>query len=146
MVEYSGIHWAMFFLAEYANTFALAALTALLFLSGWVGPGLPPVLWFLVKTFFMILVIFWIRASVPRFRIDQLMGFAWKFTLPLAFLNLILTGLLVFYGAPKWAMFLVSMAELVGAAYVIVWRNRAVLRGVPKVRLVSKAVTHEGTA
>lgn len=146
MVEYSGIHWSMFFLAEYANTLAVAALTALLFLGGWNWPLLPGWLWVLVKTLFVILVIFYIRASVPRFRIDQLMSFAWKFLLPLTFVNLLATAFLVFYGAPKWSLTLVSLAMLAGAGYVIVWRNRAILRGAPKVRLVRGRVPGEGPA
>ena len=83
-VEYSGAHWSVFFLAEYMNTFIIAALTALLFLGGWHGPfnptspqwveSLVAVIWFLAKTYFVILVIFWIRGTFPRLRIDQLMA------------------------------------------------------------------------
>ena len=83
-VEYSGAHWAVFFLAEYINTFTIAALTALLFLGGWGWPTMPfdglahsalSALWFMVKTYAVILVIFWIRGTYPRLRIDQLDGF-----------------------------------------------------------------------
>ena len=83
-VEYSGAHWAVFFLAEYINTFTVAALTTLLFLGGWRWPDMPfdgplhtllSVAWFLVKTYAVILVIFWIRGTYPRLRIDQLMAF-----------------------------------------------------------------------
>jgi NADH-quinone oxidoreductase subunit H len=93
-VEYSGMKFAMFFFAEYANLFTISAVTTTLFLGGWNGPFLPSWIWFLGKTFFVILVIMWFRWTYPRIRVDQLMGFAWKFLLPLAFLNLIVTGLL----------------------------------------------------
>ena len=82
-VEYSGAHWAVFFLAEYINTFTVAALTTLLFLGGWRWPDMPfdgplhtvlSVAWFLVKTYAVILVIFWIRGTYPRLRIDPAHG------------------------------------------------------------------------
>ena len=65
-VEYSGAHWSVFFLAEYINTFAIAALTTLLFLGGWGGPALPDVVWFLLKTYAVVLVVFWVRGTFPR--------------------------------------------------------------------------------
>ena len=92
-VEYSGMKFAMFFFAEYTNLFAISAVSTTLFLGGWNGPWLPSWMWFFGKTLFVILVIMWFRWTYPRIRVDQLMGFAWKFLLPLAFLNLILTGL-----------------------------------------------------
>jgi NADH-quinone oxidoreductase subunit H len=90
--EYSGMKFAMFFFAEYTNLFTIAAVSTTLFLGGWHGPWLPSWIWFLIKTFGVILVIMWFRWTYPRIRVDQLMDFAWKFLLPLAFLNLILTG------------------------------------------------------
>ncbi|MBC7543496.1 MAG: NADH-quinone oxidoreductase subunit NuoH [Candidatus Sericytochromatia bacterium] len=114
--EYSGFKFALFFLAEYVNTFTIGALCAILFLGGWkfpfaeslglaqylnetqwLGPiPLPlPVFWFLGKVFAVFALIVWIRATVPRLRADQLMAFAWKFLVPLALLNVFLTGLLV---------------------------------------------------
>jgi NADH-quinone oxidoreductase subunit H len=92
-VEYSGMKFAMFFFAEYTNLFTISAVSTTLFLGGWNGPWLPSWIWFLGKTFLVILVIIWFRWTYPRIRVDQLMGFAWKFLLPLAFLNLIVTGL-----------------------------------------------------
>ncbi len=91
--EYSGMKFAMFFLAEYTNLFTISAVVTTLFLGGWHGPWLPSWIWFLIKTFGIIFVIMWFRWTYPRIRVDQLMEFAWKFLLPLAFLNLILTGL-----------------------------------------------------
>ncbi len=90
--EYSGMKFAMFFFAEYANLFIISAVSTTLFLGGWHGPWLPSWIWFLGKTFGVIFLIMWFKWTYPRIRVDQLMGFAWKFLLPLAFLNLILTG------------------------------------------------------
>ena len=109
-VEYSGAHWSVFFLAEYMNTFFIAALVTLLFLGGWYGPGLPGWIWFLIKTYFVILVIFWIRGTFPRLRIDQLMAFAWQVVVPLSFANIVITGIYLFYDWPWWSLTLMSLA------------------------------------
>ncbi|MFQ5875282.1 MAG: NADH-quinone oxidoreductase subunit H, partial [Dehalococcoidia bacterium] len=108
-----------FFLAEYANTFAIAALTTVLFLGGWSGPLLPGVVWFAIKALAVIFVIFWMRATLPRLRIDQLMALCWKFLIPITFLNILVTGIYAFYGWPDWSMFLMSMAMLVAGGYII---------------------------
>jgi NADH-quinone oxidoreductase subunit H len=99
-VEYSGMRFAIFFLAEYANMFAVAAIATTLFLGGWHGPlaariPLLGVLWFLLKCYFLIFVMMWLRWTLNRLRVDQLMDFAWKVLLPIAFANLIITGLVV---------------------------------------------------
>ncbi|MFN8534617.1 MAG: NADH-quinone oxidoreductase subunit NuoH [Dehalococcoidia bacterium] len=99
-VEYSGMRWSLFFLAEYAGVFSTAAITALLFLGGWNGPLLPPIVWFFVKTYAVIIVIFWMRGTMPRLRIDQLMSLAWKGLIPISFLNLLVTGVAVLAGGP----------------------------------------------
>jgi NADH-quinone oxidoreductase subunit H len=90
--EYSGMKFAMFFLGEYTNLFIVSALAATLFLGGWQGPFLPPVLWFLIKTYGIITVLMWVRWTFPRVRVDQLMGFAWKVLTPIAFANLAVAG------------------------------------------------------
>ena len=118
-VEYSGAHWSVFFLAEYMNTFAIAALTALLFLGGWNGPWLPGIVWFLIKTYAIILVIFWIRGTFPRLRIDQLMAFAWQVVVPLSFLNIVITGVYMFYDWPWWSLTLMSLALSSVIGYLI---------------------------
>ena len=118
-VEYSGMHWAVFFLAEYINTFAIGALTTLLFLGGWTFPGLPTdilpigITIFLIKTYMVILVIFWIRGTYPRLRIDQLMALGWQVLVPLAFLNIILTAIYMFYGWPVWSSTIMSAGILI---------------------------------
>lgn len=94
-VEYSGMKFAMFFLAEFANMFLISAVAATLFLGGWRGPWLPGEFWFLAKSFAIVLLLMFFRWTYPRLRVDQLMSFAWKFLLPLAFLNLIVTGLII---------------------------------------------------
>ena len=121
-VEYSGAHWSVFFLAEYVNTFAIAALTVLLFLGGWSGPFLEgnwDIVWFFVKVYLVILVIFWIRGTFPRLRIDQLMAFAWKVMVPLSFYTIVITGIYMFYGWPAWSLTLMSLAGLVLVAWLI---------------------------
>lgn len=90
--EYSSMKFALFFMAEYANMIAVAALATTLFLGGWRGPLLPPVIWFLLKVFAFIFLFIWIRATLPRFRYDQLMGFGWKVLLPLALANVMFTA------------------------------------------------------
>ena len=101
------------------NTFAIAALTALLFLGGWYGPWLPAWLWFLMKCYFVILIIFWIRGTFPRLRIDQLMAFAWQVVVPLSFLNIVITGIYMFYGWPWWSLSLMSLSLLSLIGYLI---------------------------
>ncbi|MFZ1684445.1 MAG: NADH-quinone oxidoreductase subunit NuoH [Candidatus Zixiibacteriota bacterium] len=91
-VEYSGMKFAMFFLAEFVNMFTVSAIAATLFLGGWNGPFLPSWIWFLGKTLFVVFILMMFRWTYPRMRVDQLMMFAWKFLVPLTFANLILAG------------------------------------------------------
>ena len=118
-VEYSGAHWAVFFLAEYINTFAIAALTTLLFLGGWLGPFLPGIIWFLVKVYSVILVIFWIRGTFPRLRMDQLMAFAWKTMVPLSFYLIIVTAVYLYFDWPWWSLTVMSSVGLIIVGYII---------------------------
>ena len=139
-VEYSGAHWAVFFLAEYINTFAIAALTALLFLGGWSGPFLPPLVWFLLKTLAVVLVVFWVRGTFPRLRIDQLMAFAWKALVPLSFYNIVVTAVYQFYGWPAWSLTLMSLAGLAGVGYLVYRRMTGPARRVAQVRARQRAM------
>ncbi len=91
-IEYSGMKFAMFFLAEFLNLFLVSAIATTLFLGGWQGPILPSWVWFIGKTMFLVFVIIWFKWTYPRLRVDQLMEFCWKVLLPLAFLNLIISG------------------------------------------------------
>ena len=105
--EYSAMKFAMFFMAEYANMVTVACLATLLFLGGWNGPifgppllqALLPLLWFFLKVFAFVFLYIWVRGTMPRFRYDQLMAFGWKFLLPLAIANLIITAFVVAYRA-----------------------------------------------
>jgi NADH-quinone oxidoreductase subunit H len=106
--EYSGMKFAMFFLAEYANMFAVSAIVTALFLGGYQSPigylgnslGVPWLIpieqffWFAVKGTFFIFVQMWLRWTLPRLRVDQLMALCWKYLIPIAFVNLILVGLI----------------------------------------------------
>lgn len=112
--EYSGIRWAMFFLGEYINIFTMSALTATLFLGGWNGPtwdgvlpawisGILPTVWLFLKTYVIVFIFFWIRATLPRFRYDQLMQLGWKRLIPGAVLWLLLSTVVIGFrqfGAP----------------------------------------------
>jgi NADH-quinone oxidoreductase subunit H len=97
-VEYSGFRFAFFMLAEYVYVFAISALTTILFLGGW-NPffGLtfiPPIVWFVIKFAAVVFFLYWLRATLPRVRMDQLMQLGWKVLLPLALLNIFLSALL----------------------------------------------------
>jgi len=142
-VEYSGAHWSVFFLAEYINTFAIAALTVLLFLGGWSGPLLSDtwgIVWFLLKVYAVILVIFWIRGTFPRLRIDQLMAFAWKVMVPLSFLTILMTAIYLFYDWPDWSLTLMSAAGLVAVGYAIYRRMVGPANRVAELRARQKAL------
>ena len=101
--EYSAMKFAMFFMAEYVNMITVACLATLLFLGGWHGPifgpsvlqAILPVFWFVLKVFVFLFIYIWVRGTLPRFRYDQLMAFGWKFLLPLAIANLVVTALIV---------------------------------------------------
>jgi len=93
LIEYSGIKFAMFLLAEYVNAFSICAIATTLFLGGWQGPILPSWAWFFIKAYFLYFVLIWLRGTLPRLRVDQLMNFAWKVLVPLALVNLLLTAL-----------------------------------------------------
>ena len=93
--EYSGMKFGMFFVGEYLGVTLISALITVLFFGGWLGPVLPPIVWFLVKTFFFISFFILVRAALPRPRFDQLMSWGWKLMLPLALLNLVVTGAVV---------------------------------------------------
>jgi NADH-quinone oxidoreductase subunit H len=94
--EYSSMKFGMFFMAEYAHMLNVSAIVTTLFLGGWQGPLLPPVVWFLIKVSLFLFGYIWLRATLPRFRYDQLMNFGWKFLLPLALLNIFVTGLFMY--------------------------------------------------
>lgn len=94
--EYSGMKFGLYYVGEYLGITLISAVAVTLFFGGWLGPRfLPPVIWFFSKTFVLIGVFILMRAALPRPRYDQLMGFGWKILLPLAVLNLMVTGAIV---------------------------------------------------
>ncbi len=142
-VEYSGAHWSVFFLAEYINTFAIAALTVILFFGGWSGPGLSGdwgIVWFLFKVYLVIMVIFWIRGTFPRLRIDQLMAFAWKVMVPLSFLSVVMTAVYQFYEWPAWTLTAMSSAGLLVVGFVVYKRMTGPSRLAAQVRSRQEAL------
>ncbi len=93
--EYSGMKFGMFFVGEYVGVILISGMIVTLFFGGWLGPVLPPLVWFLLKTSLVVLFFILLRAALPRPRYDQLMGYGWKVLLPVSLLNLVLTGFFV---------------------------------------------------
>ncbi len=93
--EYSGFKFAMFYVGEYIGITLISMMIVTLFFGGWLGPWLPPIVWFLLKTLFFLGLFVLVRASLPRPRYDQLLSFGWKLMLPLALANLVVTGAVV---------------------------------------------------
>ncbi len=103
-LEYSSMHFALFFLGEYANMILTSAIATLLFLGGWFPPFgikflsfVPGVIWFCLKVFLCLFIFIWVRAALPRYRYDQLMRLGWKVLLPLSFFWVVLIAFIVFY-------------------------------------------------
>ena len=101
--EYSGMRFALFFLAEYANMIVVSSVATTLLLGGWLAPFphwlpflsiVPGWIWFLIKSFIFLYIFIWVRATLPRYRYDQLMRLGWKVLIPLAILNLVVTGII----------------------------------------------------
>ena len=93
--EYSSMKYGVFMLGEYAHIIVASAMCTTLFLGGWQGPFLPPIVWFMLKTFALVFFFIWVRGTFPRFRFDQLMKLGWKVLLPLALANIVVTGIVM---------------------------------------------------
>ncbi len=119
--EYSGMKFALFFLAEYGESLVVSAVVATVFLGGWRGPVLPPWLWFLGKVFAVFLFMVWVRTTMPRVRIDQLMALAWKGLFPLALINLLVTAIevLAWPNGLPWPVIFLNIA--IFAALIPIW-------------------------
>jgi NADH-quinone oxidoreductase subunit H len=125
-IEYSGFKFALFFLGEYIGMFAISGLAITLFLGGWSAPfsvlsWVPSYLWFFAKLFALIAMFIWVRSTLPRLRMDQLMNFAWKFMLPMALLNLVNVAIWHFLpsGLSRWLV----CAILVVVPYILLGRG-----------------------
>ncbi len=94
-VEYSSMKFALFFLGEYANMYLVSTIAVVMFLGGWNGPFLPPLVWFVIKVLFIMFIFLWLRATLPRLRFDQLMSLGWKVLIPIALANLMITAIVV---------------------------------------------------
>jgi NADH-quinone oxidoreductase subunit H len=95
--EYSSMKWALFMMGEYTHIIVASALITTLFLGGWQGPVLPPVVWFVAKTFGVVFFFIWVRGTFPRFRFDQLMRLGWKVLVPLGLANILFTGAIILF-------------------------------------------------
>lgn len=132
LTEYSGFKYALFFMSEYVSAFAINGLSTTLFLGGWSGPNIRPwwtddpqallipgFVWFFAKMFALMLVMIWIRGTLPRLRVDRLMSFAWKFLMPLALINIFVAGF--YYYTPHWLGWPLGFA-VIYASYELVGR------------------------
>jgi NADH-quinone oxidoreductase subunit H len=123
LTEYSGMRWAIFFLSEYGEVTIVSAIMATLWFGGWHGPGVDAVpalgiLWFTLKTYGFVLLFMWIRATLPRLRIDQLMGFCWKVLIPLALVNIMASAFIILaFADPRLPLAIVNW--LLVAALVV---------------------------
>lgn len=136
-IEYSGIKFALFFLTEYAEALAISAIIATIYLGGWNGPG-PAwfgIFWLIIKMLVVFFVIIWVRSTLPRMRIDHVMGFAWKFLLPLSLINLLITGIevITLSDVSQWVM--VAINFVVTAVLILVWSKFSHLTGETKVEV-----------
>lgn len=134
-VEYSGIRWSFFFLAEYTALLLLVVIGSTVFLGGWnfpfgedVGLGLQ-VLLTIAKTSAVIFILFWSRAVLPRLRIDQLMAFSWKVLLPFSILQVLANAIILAYGGGEWIIGLTSLALLLLLIGLVYGRVRVLSRG-----------------
>ena len=130
LTEYSGFKFALFFLGEYVAAFSILCLAVILFLGGWNGPNIAPwwsddpnallvpgFVWLFLKMFLLMAVMIWIRGTLPRLRVDQLMGFAWKFLMPLALLNVFVAGFC--HHVPWYVGWIVGLIVLYGFAKLL---------------------------
>jgi NADH-quinone oxidoreductase subunit H len=128
-IEYSGMKFAVFYLGEYGHALAYSCIVTTLFLSGWKGPFLPPIIWFLIKVFAVFGVIVWMRATLPRLRVDQLMSFAWKGMLPMAIINLFVIAAEMLWLSEINLWLLVVINVVAAGVLVLLWSRLFMLGG-----------------
>jgi NADH-quinone oxidoreductase subunit H len=148
VTEYAAMRFGMFYLNEYAGLTIMSMIVVTLFFGGWEGPfadlltiggvALVPILWFLIKTYILVFALVWVRLSLPRLQVDQLMSFAWKILIPLGIVNIGLVAAIILW-APQWKLALaaygwVSLLAFVGLFDpVLRWRLRRQRERQPKV-------------
>lgn len=148
--EYSGMRFGMFFLNEYAGLTIMSMIAVTLFFGGWHGPfedtvrfwGVSwlPLVWFLVKTYVLVFLLVWIRLSLPRLQVDQLMSFAWKILIPLGLVNILAVGAILLW-VPQWTWALAAFSWVALLAFVVLfdpilkWRLRRQRARVPAVNV-----------
>jgi NADH-quinone oxidoreductase subunit H len=125
--EYSGMRFGMFFLNEYAGMTIMSMVTVTLFFGGWAGPGedllvlwgvsVIPFVWFMIKTYVLVFALVWIRLSVPRLQVNELMAFAWKFLIPLGLANILASAAIILW-APQWKWVMAGFSWVVLIAIV----------------------------
>jgi NADH-quinone oxidoreductase subunit H len=123
-LEYSGIKFALFYLVEYGEAFLLSCLITTIFLAGWRGPILPEWLWFIIKVLIVWFVMVWLWATLPRVRIDQMMALAWKFLLPLAVINLIVTAIEVLALPENMLWIMIPINFAMTAVLILFWSKK----------------------
>ncbi len=141
MTEYSGMKYGVFMLAEFTNTVVAGAIFAALFLQGWKWAVLPSHVWFLVKVAGFVFVAVWVRATLPRFRLDQILAAAWKYLFPLSLLNAMLLAAEVIVWPERGAAELGVMAAINWAISVpaaLLWSKAVSLRSAPPVRFPAR--------
>jgi NADH-quinone oxidoreductase subunit H len=128
-IEYSGMKFAMFYLGEYGHALAYSAIITTLFLSGWRGPLLPPFLWFVIKIIAVFALIVWMRATLPRLRVDQLMSFGWKALLPMAVLNMFIVAAEVLWVQGSMLWIAVPLNIILAGVIILLWSRLFTLGG-----------------
>lgn len=138
LTEYSGMRWGVFFVAEYGEVSVVSAIMATLWFGGWHGPGVDAVpilgiLWFTLKTYVFVLLFMWIRATLPRLRIDQLMGFCWKVLIPLALVNIMASAVIILaFADPRLPLAVVNWLLVGALVFGLPFTQRRRLQGFRK--------------
>jgi NADH-quinone oxidoreductase subunit H len=127
--EYSGMKFAMFYMGEYGHAVAYSTIIATLFFSGWRGPLLPPFIWLIIKIFVVYFLMIWIRATLPRLRVDQLMSFGWKALLPMAVLNLFIIAAEVLWLPASLPWVAVIINFICAGVIILLWSRLFTLGG-----------------
>ena len=141
MTEYSGMKYVIFMLAEFTNTVVAGAIFAVLFLQGWQWAILPSYLWFLIKIGIFVFVAIWVRATFPRYRLDQILSVAWKYLFPLSLLNVLLLAFEVIVWPNRGISELIVMSLInwgVTIPAALIWSKFVSLQSIPSNQIYSQ--------